>query len=59
MVSSLSFLSIKGIPDHKTLDCFNTEPVSLMRLFNIEKMNFGTETSGVNCDGGRKFEWCK
>ena len=35
----------------------STEQVSLMRTIYIEKMYFGTETRGLNIEGGLNFEW--
>ena len=36
---------------------FNSEQVSLMRPSYTEKIHFGTETSGLNSEGGLNFEW--
>ena len=35
----------------------DSEQVSLMKPVSIEKMHFGTETSGLNGKGGLNFEW--
>ena len=33
------------------------EQISLMRVIYIEKWIFGTETIGLNSEGGLNFEW--
>ena len=35
----------------------NSGKVSLMSVIYIEKMHFGTETSGLNSEVGLNFEW--
>ena len=35
----------------------NSEQVSLMRPIYIEKLHLGTETNGLNIEGGLNYKW--